>query len=608
LVSDLSTDAQLALNALANSSTIAITFGVKKCWNELIQTFQYSSLTLGLKSYLTKVFITSESATSRIDVSEDDVRSICETSTGKRFVVALRVLDSLHYSLNYTKDSVQRIRDHVIEEWLDLLRSKVNDKRLNGIITAVQRVSEIIDNMPMWTDIYQVFVSLLRAQSENTDIDDLSDDEYMLVNRVVVTPSASRFTAPVPIKTNRLLRKFKESVFLYMNFRDDDGDRIFDNNVFQDRFRNIIEHGIPILGEWRCMFLLCSASQLRERNGIGIIAKSSRDCDEIREALWPGYESANSYAKQMSRLGLYCSSDSPTFDDSEFNLSQVDDWFIDPAKRRGILTDGAGFISETLMNDIKSKFPLLVSRDSCALQIRHRGYKGVLCVTTKPSDRCIVYRNSMKKFESVHSTLCVTKACGYVPLKLNREILNLLFSLGGEGVAGGDWSPLNHVRNLQNRALQALASSLTDQKSAVQTLADVYLPGGNAIPLAIFDAGVNILTEPFWAIVLRVAYHSAIRAIRAKSHIPIDGGCRVTGIPDSCNVLNDGEVFLRVKRPMDSIARVITGPVLICRNPCLDPGDIRKVIAVDIPDLYMYENLIVLPAQNGVTTRSLSAE
>lgn len=42
--------------------------------------------------------------------------------------------------------------------------------------------------------------------------------------------------------------------------------------------------------------------------------------------------------------------------------------------------------------------------------------------------------------------------------------------------------------------------------------------------------------------------------------------------------------------------QILEGPLLIFRNPCLHPGDLRLVEAVRIPELESYTNVILFPA------------
>jgi hypothetical protein len=89
----------------------------------------------------------------------------------------------------------------------------------------------------------------------------------------------------------------------------------------------------------------------------------------------------------------------------------------------------------------------------------------------------------------------------------------------------------------------------------------------------------------------------------------IDGSTlySVTGVPDPLGVLREGEVFFQIKKTDSDTVERIEGKVLIYRNPCLHPGDIRIVTAVACPELAGYTNVVIMPAAENMK-RSLSAE
>ena len=47
---------------------------------------------------------------------------------------------------------------------------------------------------------------------------------------------------------------------------------------------------------------------------------------------------------------------------------------------------------------------------------------------------------------------------------------------------------------------------------------------------------------------------------------------------------------------------MIKGRVLIFRNPCLHPGDLRLVEAVSVPELSDYKNVVIFPAHESCRT------
>jgi hypothetical protein len=134
--------------------------------------------------------------------------------------------------------------------------------------------------------------------------------------------------------------------------------------------------------------------------------------------------------------------------------------------------------------------------------------------------------------------------------------------------------------------------------------------------------GVNLLTEPLWQSLLRRICDQDTMFLRSKTHIPVKQGCLLMGAPDPLALLEDGQMFLRIRRPVvldedgyDNCRfkrdcdgyMVILGAVNIYRNPCLDPGDFRIVQAVNRTELYEWMNVLLLPASNSCQ-RSLSSE
>jgi RNA dependent RNA polymerase len=79
------------------------------------------------------------------------------------------------------------------------------------------------------------------------------------------------------------------------------------------------------------------------------------------------------------------------------------------------------------------------------------------------------------------------------------------------------------------------------------------------------------------------------------------------GIPDPLGALKEGEIFFQIRKTDSDTVERIEGRVLMYRNPCLHPGDIRIVTAVSCPELAGYTNIVILPTAENIE-RSLSAE
>jgi hypothetical protein len=79
-----------------------------------------------------------------------------------------------------------------------------------------------------------------------------------------------------------------------------------------------------------------------------------------------------------------------------------------------------------------------------------------------------------------------------------------------------------------------------------------------------------------------------------KCRILIPSSRLLFGVCDHKDVLKPGECYVRVTQNADGKPRTITGAnVLIARNPCLHPGDLRKLKAIDKPELSHLSDCIV---------------
>ena len=97
-------------------------------------------------------------------------------------------------------------------------------------------------------------------------------------------------------------------------------------------------------------------------------------------------------------------------------------------------------------------------------------------------------------------------------------------------------------------------------------------------------------------------YRLSVISLRNKSRIPVDDGCLVMGAADPTGLLQDEEIFLQIREDDEKPARVIKGKVLIYRNPCLHPGDLRWVTAVDKSNLRQWVNVVLLPTCGARTS------
>lgn len=105
---------------------------------------------------------------------------------------------------------------------------------------------------------------------------------------------------------------------------------------------------------------------------------------------------------------------------------------------------------------------------------------------------------------------------------------------------------------------------------------------------------------------LLLVYRVKATALRTKARVPVEKGALLMGVADPTGLLKDDEIFVQIQKEEGGPCDVITGDVLIYRNPCLHPGDLRWVKAVNHPSLKQWKNVVILPTKN--VDSSLAAE
>ena len=116
------------------------------------------------------------------------------------------------------------------------------------------------------------------------------------------------------------------------------------------------------------------------------------------------------------------------------------------------------------------------------------------------------------------------------------------------------------------------------------------------------DCGISFPAEPFFRSILQTLYLRRLEDLQRKARIeiPDDQGRLMMGTVDETGTLEYGQVFVQcsflISEPQKD-KQVVTGPVLVAKNPCLHPGDMRKFTAVDRPELHHMVDCIVFPAK-----------
>ena len=465
-------------------------------------------------------------------------------------------------------------------------------KALSHLLALCTKQSYFVNVELLFSGIWNDFKSMSKAKQTLMSVTNLPDHHH-LVQRIVLTPTRTCLLSPTPVASNRLLRLLDETGIrcVIVSFKDENFGKLVDVSTFK-YVSDAIENGITVKDD-RYLFLCSTPSQLREHKAYFIaVGKYEGDSliSNIRNRIVENPLEFLSVAKYMSRLGLYGTADFELFRLSK-NDVHID---LDDCKALDgdLVTDGAGKIASSLVEKIAHEWSKPIY---AALQVRYSGVKGIL-VRVNDSDiglngKVVALRPSMQKFWNKDTAFCLVEGSKVNDLKLNREVITLLTSLANTP-EGSEWrmsleTTLSHYHEYE---LSEAAAIFVDSLSASEKLKS-FLPLQD-IEL-IISSGFQVISEEYWFKILQGVYRLLVRELRTKTNITIKKGSLLMGIPDPCEVLCDNEVFLQINNT------VITGPVLIYRNPCLHPGDVRRVLAVDDKQLHYLSDVVVLPVKNA---------
>lgn len=207
----------------------------------------------------------------------------------------------------------------------------------------------------------------------------------------------------------------------------------------------------------------------------------------------------------------------------------------------------------------------------------------------------------MQKFRSQHHVLEILNTTQIIPCYLNRQVLMILSGLN---------VPDESFSRLQDEMFNRMAEMLISDQEALVFLSQNYyvLP---QLPFLKMASQVDATVEPFFRSLLYTAYKRQLAELLTRSRIFLPRGRILMGTIDETGTLKENEVFVQCQRvPTDpdleseghlydtkSNLFILQGDVTVAKNPCMHPGDVRRLIGVDVPALRRtHYDCIVFPA------------
>ena len=184
----------------------------------------------------------------------------------------------------------------------------------------------------------------------------------------------------------------------------------------------------------------------------------------------------------------------------------------------------------------------------------------------------LVFRKSMNKFNSSHRVLEIVTPAKSSEFYLNRQIILILESLG--------ISPSVFI-NYQDQYILDILSEIHNNFPGFIRKYCPYFPK-------------NIISSDFlfFRKLINPILKNILDELNKKSRILIKQGKAAIGISDELDILQEDEVFIMFPSTNNGSNLneygsyvVPTGQAIIAKNPCIHPGDIRRVKLVDRKEL-----------------------
>ena len=437
------------------------------------------------------------------------------------------------------------------------------------------------------------------------------DNGLVYVRKVQVTPCKVYFCGPEVNVSNRVLRHFHEYIdnFLRVSFVDEELEKLYSTDLsprtsenrktgIYTRILSILRNGI-IIGDKKFEFLAFSSSQLRE-NSLWMFAPTTTGCTAAYIREWLGnFRNIRNVAKYAARLGQSFGSSTETLSVSRHKIEVIPDVEVTHGGIHYVFSDGIGKISLEFARKVAEK----CGYDSTpsAFQIRYGGYKGVVAVDPTSSVK-LSLRKSMCKYDSDNTKLDVLGRSKFQPCYLNRQLITLLSTLGVKD---------NAFEKKQEEVVNQLNAIITDSLKAWEALDLMYAGEITNILKEMLSCGYKPNVEPFLSMMLQTFRASKLSELRRKTRIVIPNGRAMMGCLDETRTLEYGQVFVQFSNNRhrslsgdssscgSARSHVVTGKVVVAKNPCLHPGDVRVLMAVDVPALDHMVDCVVFP-QKGI--------
>ncbi|CAI2309643.1 unnamed protein product [Caenorhabditis sp. 36 PRJEB53466] len=481
-------------------------------------------------------------------------------------------------------------------------------------------------------------------------------DGFMRVRKVIFTPTRVIYTVPEMIMGNRVLRMYDPdgTRILRITFRDDNNQKMREGTTetLLDLTANkYLSDGVVVANK-PFGFLGCSNSQMRDNGAYFMLKYTDEEMksrlakgksmegyqgkiDRTRKSLGK-FDMVESIPKRMARFGqCFTQSRRSGVGMLKHKYTRVMDYEggKNASGEKYTFSDGVGLMSADFAQKVSLSMNLGKAVPSC-FQFRLHGRKGVIAIEPglddmrkwaerwslneryKVDDRkkenefdfnC-GFRRSQYKFVAPASDgdeVEIVKYSAPVPVALNKPFINILDQVAEMQSLECHRRVTGRVEELMDMQIEQFAKQMNEERYCRNKLKE--FPRRIDIDRLETTFGFSLASEPFFRSLIKASIKFSITKQIRKEQIPIpkELGRSMLGVVDETGQLQYGQIFVQcteninIKLPSKTAARrVITGTVLLTKNPCIVAGDVRIFEAVDIPELHHMCDVVVFP-QHG---------
>ena len=481
--------------------------------------------------------------------------------------------------------------------------SYITDNKFYDTYINYANISETLQRRKFESilSIYENFSSDFKiVKYPNDKRKDKNMNDFYVMKHIAITPYSIRIKKESFHQSSRFLRLyFHDDNFIKVEFKDENDTQLYSNGQnshnnsklsgLSKLYNKVFKEGFVLCGKKYLFFL--NPTNCMRANSLWLLEEneynSKKDYYYKDLGLDSLYLNKNiPFSKLLSRLSQNFTSSygfKNKLNKDGFKCEIIDDL---KSSTGDLYNDGCGMISYDLMKEICDN--MNNGEFASAMQIRYKGAKGVLVVNPKIEGKKILLTKSMVKFRCENTEdLEVIRFSRYSPGYLNLQIIILLLL---NGISKGRIFKIAKKEVSNYRNYKMVKENLPIKNVEFERVINNIKKN-------------NIILQQqkdYMSKIARSTYiYNRLSNISKKYRFHMKNCCFLIGVCDFDNILGENEIFVQIYR--ENKKKIITGDILVTKNPCLSIYDLQKVKGVNNEFFSKYfTNVIVFPSKGKI--------